>query len=564
MSDPTVSLESISLEAEVLSASGPVAGSAYVRLEPSGQFRPVEFECVVLDNGLVRATVCPALGGRLVALRDLRTGSDLIKLPTRIESSPGGLRGRVWENGLVLATEGTDRPNALGPMVWAVRDGEAASDHAALFVFEVVLGSGLSVTVCWAVPRGRAEILVECKATNRTGEPQKYRPSWVLAGTWETAENAEGLALCRLGTDLGMQVCGQVQASQEGGLIRIVPGLTNGNVLGPWQTHTDTLRLVPLAGLGLTNTYASGVAVRVSGDALSLQANRPLTVVATLALAEGPEQQARIELGGPPLTTELPSGILRARVETEDAPPLEWPDQRPPVRPPESSGLAQAWADPQPGSAEELLISGTLAAPTPGLEGAFHAAVAERAFQRGDFAAAHDAWTAAVAHLPENECLWWALAHARAMIGEDPSDVLANAHFLGPMEPLLRAEAFLSSPVMQGSEPSPLLLPLVNNPDSLLDVVGRLLALGDRAVAGRLAEESLRHAEIPLLRWLHAWNLLTGSRLDAEAALHAAKAASSPPAPPLPWRPIERTALTETLARFPDLEGAQPWAELLG
>lgn len=564
MKDPSVVLEKYSLEAEVLTVSDPRPGEPWLALGSSGDFRPTELDTVVLDNGLVRATVCPQLGGRLIGLRDVRVGRDVISRPSRLETSPGGVRGRIWHHGLSLGLEGPDRPNALGPVTWALKEGEGASGHAALFTFEMVLGTGLSITTCWAVPAGRCEVLLQCKATNRTAEPQSYRPLWMLGGEWESQANPEGVGLCMAGTDLGLHVHGSVTAVQGTLGTALAPGIQAGVTLGPWQTAVHTLRLVPLAALGMPSTVAEGLFARVAGNRVLLQSQVPGQVTATVALEGGSHHEAQVELGGAPLDTELPGPVVKIRMQGESGSVLEWPDPRPPVVIPARSALAEAWISPTEGSAEAMLLAGTLTEPTPGLEAAVLVAKAERSFRSGDFASARSAWGEASGYCPENECVWWAFAHAMARIGEDNSEALANAHFLSPLEPLLRAEAFLATPIAEDKDPSPLLVPLVENPDSLLDVLCRLLDVGDRASAARLAEEAMRHADIPLVRWLHAWNLMTGSQMEAEAAGQAAQAAAQVPAPPLPWRPTERRAVTETITRLSNLKGAQLWLKLLG
>ncbi|MGE0001241.1 MAG: hypothetical protein AB7F50_07725 [Fimbriimonadaceae bacterium] len=564
MKDPTVVLEKYSSEAEVLTVSDARPGAPWLLLGSSGDFRPTELDTVVLDNGLVRATVCPQLGGRLIALRDLRVGRDVIPHPSRIETSPGGVRGRIWNHGLSLCLDGPDRPNAMGSVTWALREGEGASGHAALFTFEIVLGTGLSVTTCWAVPAGRCEVLLQCKATNRTATPQSYRPLWMLGGEWASHTNPEGVGLCMTGTDLGLQFHGSVTAEQVTQGTALAPGVQEGVMLGPWQTAVHTLRVVPLASLGLPSTVAGSLSARVAGNRVILQSQVPGQVAATVALEDGSLHEALIELGGAPLDTELEGSVVQIRVQGESGNVLEWPDPRPQVAVPVRSALNDAWIAPTEGSAEAMLLAGTLTEPAPGLEAGVLVAKAERSYRSGDFASARSAWGEATGYCPENESVWWALSHVMARLGEDNSEALANAHFLSPLEPLLRAEAFLATPIAEGKDPSPLLVPLVEDPDSLLDVLCRLLDVGDRASAARLAEEAMRHTDIPLVRWLYAWNLMTGSLMDAEAAAQAAQAAAQAPAPPLPWRPMERRAVKETIARFSDLKGAQLWLELLG
>jgi tetratricopeptide (TPR) repeat protein len=186
---------------------------------------------------------------------------------------------------------------------------------------------------------------------------------------------------------------------------------------------------------------------------------------------------------------------------------------------------------------------------------------AEAAVRQDRFADSADHWRSAAEADPGSELAWWGLAHTLGALGEDPSEALANAHRSGPLEPLLRVQAFLDSPVAEGHGASPLLATLARHPDALLAALAHLVRLGRWAEASRTAEEALRSAESPMVRWMLGWCLLSGSRMEAEAAAQFARAAKEPVAPPLPWRAQEREAVLGACARFPQLPGADAWAE---
>jgi hypothetical protein len=146
--------------------------------------------------------------------------------------------------------------------------------------------------------------------------------------------------------------------------------------------------------------------------------------------------------------------------------------------------------------------------------------------------------------------LWWAKALAqRRKIEESENVELLNAHYLAPLDPALRAEAFLAQPLSIGKEPSPLLDSLDDTPEAFVDVACRLIEVGQLDDASRWLDEALRRHDLAMLRYLMAYCLLVGTRMDADAADHVAMA-SKVAGPPFPWREIERTAIDFLVERF--------------
>ena len=67
----------VRLDAPVVEALEEAAGPL-PRLKPTGRSRSIELLAVVLDNGLLKATVVPALGGRIVSIVDLGSGTEML------------------------------------------------------------------------------------------------------------------------------------------------------------------------------------------------------------------------------------------------------------------------------------------------------------------------------------------------------------------------------------------------------------------------------------------------------------------------------------------------------
>jgi tetratricopeptide (TPR) repeat protein len=183
----------------------------------------------------------------------------------------------------------------------------------------------------------------------------------------------------------------------------------------------------------------------------------------------------------------------------------------------------------------------------------------------GDAAQAGERFEQALLYNADDPLLWWTAAAAARVaggVGEEERAELLNAHYLSPLEPALRAEAFLSQPVEPGREPSPLVAPLDEAPESYIEVAALLVEHGLLSDATRWIDEALRHADLPMLRILLAYCYLSGSRMAAEAASEVQKAEALGPPAPLPWRRVEIDALRAVGSRFPEALGVRQWLEL--
>jgi hypothetical protein len=119
------------------------------------------------------------------------------------------------------------------------------------------------------------------------------------------------------------------------------------------------------------------------------------------------------------------------------------------------------------------------------------------------------------------------------------------------MEPALRGESYLSSP-SQIREKTAVVSPLSEFPESLVDIACLLMEFGLLEEASKWIDEALRHADLPILRYLLAYALLQGSRMDVQAAEQLMRARTPEPSPPFPFRTIELEALSFLHEKFPD------------
>lgn len=538
-------------ETEGVSAEGP-----WERLRPTATVDERDLEFAVLENGIVQAAVCLALGGRLLELVDLRTGDPVLPPPDDLRLVEGGCR-RVWSpSGLSFGVGGPDRPGSLDSPVYELRSLDGA---ACVFLHEPLLGTGLSLTLCWLIVAGSAEVTVQAKATNRTDRPEPYGPEWRLGGTWRTG-SCEGAAWASApgGT---LVLLGPVEYAEDRHGLRIVCGLGAPTVVPPWRTHTQTVRLVPHGGMAAVSAASREAALWVEGARLRLQSSKPTLATVRLEGGSGETFEAPAELGADaPWEADAPEPPSGVAAEFDGGLALHWP-AKPSAPLPQVCAARSVWLDPPAGSAERAFLDGGLPDGEPSLAGPVAMRRAEAALRAGRHAEAAEHWRDAAEADPDCELAWWGLAHASVASGEDPSEALANAHRAGPLEPLLRIQAFLDSPVAEGQGASPLLAQLARCPDAMLAALAHLVGLGRWAEAARAAEDALRASDTPMVRWMLGWCLLSGSRMEAEAAAVFAQAAAAPVAPPLPWRPVEREAVLGACARFPQLPGAAGWAE---
>ncbi|MEO8884017.1 MAG: DUF5107 domain-containing protein [Devosia sp.] len=87
------------------------------------ELRPAEPECLVIENDRLRAVVAPSLGGRLIELKDLATGRDLVFRnpvfqPANLASLNAWFSGGIEWNGLIPG----HAPFTCSPVFAGVRD----------------------------------------------------------------------------------------------------------------------------------------------------------------------------------------------------------------------------------------------------------------------------------------------------------------------------------------------------------------------------------------------------------------------------------------------------------
>lgn len=465
----------------------------------------MELRVLDLENRYLRATIAPELGGRILQIVDLRTGRACFA-PPRVVS--GGKRGLRLIGGIELSLDGDERLDATGPV--DVQWLEEEAGEAAVVLGALAAGAGISWHLRVSLPPDRAALRVEAKIFNRMLHPVPYRGGLLVEPGLPVAIGAESGVF-------------------EGGPFRSNELTT----LAPRQVDNWSCEIAP------TDLPAADLAgdalLSIHGRTLRISALEPLRGAKIVLSAEGKSFETRADFDPEaPLEFDL-SGFARVdQVAILDG----------------DGGERMRWSRAGALGTEGLLRRQLLHADS---RGAANVGLALHALKRGDKARATGYLDDALATNGEDHLVWWLKAALARNAGEraDDASELLNAHFLAPLEPLLRAESFLSAD-SRTREPNPLVRSVAEDPDAAVEVAVQLLEAGLLEDLARWVDECLRHRDTPMLRYLLAYALLTGSRMAAEAAQHVALAAKSTLLPPHPWRATEIEALRKLRAAFPD------------
>lgn len=527
---------------EVVSPASP-----YPMLRPLGRVESRTFQVVILENAYLRVTILPGLGGRILSILDKRTSSEIL---TSRPLTPvvGGERGVSLPAGIQLRLGNLDRPNDLGPVDFQIEE-----PPEAVWIAECAGGTGLSFHLRIELPPERAELRLEARILNRTRRPRAYNGGLAIS-VGETSVDGETAfdPLRRAGLRLRSEELEHASAV-EGGIVR--SRFSSEGTLGPRQVDTWTAILTPFSNLDGLPAVADDVAAFFDVTRVQVQAVEPVPgATLLLGLEDGQTLEAPADLY-PEHVLEIPLEGLSARpvaLVVKDSTGRHRLQTGPIQSGSLSTGAAPPFSAPDPDvaalDAQELKRL-TASAPHRALA---HLELGHRDLAGGNYAAADMRLETALLYNGDDPLNWWAKAMARRhALAEDEGPELPNAHYLAPLEPALRAEAFLSQPHAEGRAPNPLVSPLAERPEALVEVACLLLEIGVRAEASRWIDECLRHRDLPMLRYLTAWSLLEGSRMEAEAALQVAAAGRLPFEPPYPWREIEKHALAELRERFP-------------
>ena len=538
------------------SGEQPPACYPYPALIPLPTTEVRELRTIVLENDPVRAVFAPDLGGRLLSFHDRGTGEFALQT-VRLPAAEGGVRGCRWAGGLCVDAGWPGSPTEAAPV-----DALALSDEEGEVVgvrfFDLQAGSGLGVSTLIELKEGSATLGFEVRVHNREPRFVPYdlrirhgvagAMVWAGEGAWVAANAEHGLAL--------LAAPGEFAGWQEGALCR----LGACGWLPPHHQDAVGFSVMAVGGAGEVLVATPKVVVTRGDSGLRVRAPEALqgklvlqgsagTVEAPLDLAPG----AAAAFGDPPAHDAL--AVMSSSREVLAG----WPSQpsgergATPETLPEVALGSLACRLHEGGDVGEPLQR---LLPLPALRPGVLALGASSLLREGNPRRAAELLEIALGYSAEDPLLWWNKALAHRLAGDEGErPELPNAHFLSPLEPLLRAEATLG-----GGGPA-LVEEMAARPDDLVEAACRLIEAGAGSEALKWIEEAERHRNLPMLDYLAAFVLVRDTDLATEAAALVAKAGASAWSPPYPWRVVERAALRVLARAFP---GDERIAHLLG
>lgn len=552
-----VSQDTIELNIELLEAVEPnKATRPFPSLIRSGKYETREFQALTLENPYLRITTLPDLGGRILRIFDKRTGTDILPFDPELSLITGGRRGVLCPAGVQVEVGRGDRPNSMGT-VSSMPDYADGDEGPTAIWWGELDGEGISLNVRIHLPPDQASFEIEVRAFNRTLAPLPYDGRLVLGlSGGNLIPSDHGFVWHEQNRALMLDSGGQMShaALAEGRLSLHRFGFLRS--LAPRQLDAWKVRISPYSGMGEFLAGTSQFALGLKDGSLSFQASQSIArAKVVIQTASGEVLDAPIDLD-PAEATSLPmpesvhplGGIVVLGSHREEL--LRWDSTR-------KLTMSQIGAD-EPiahpsihlGSDFTVLQRGTFDVEHRHLA---HTLLGYQALAAKDFGEASRAFEQALLYNAEDHLVWWAKAIAERHLegGQEERPELLNAHYLAPLEPALRAESFLANPT-QSKEKVAVLNPLEETPDAFIDVACHLLEMGLNEEASKWLDESLRHVDLPMLRYLLAYAYLRASRMDVEAGELISAAGRLGFRPPYPWRPTEWTAIEALIARFPN------------
>lgn len=524
---PTVRAESMPLKAPEC--------YPYVPLILEDHITEVQIPIIWMSNDFTQLAIAPSLGGRILAIRDLRTDTDIIAIPDQLPLRPGGIRGVELPFGIEFLA-GVERLDSLAHVDYRIKEAGGDEGKIALFLHSWV--GDLSWHGVITLAPHRAGFVMEQRIQNRRWQSLPARSGIKI---WNDGPSAScGLSVVDSQNRFIVQDSGEYSTMPKSGRLA-------GHRTDEWR-----IEILPFSNLSSCIATSSQLSAGLSDSELAIQAHEAIQGAMVFLSVDGQTLESKLTLTpGAPVSfpvTEFSGNIEGVVVRDASKQQIfAWPKQR--------QVEAHPWVDFPHEILDRITRSENFdrqvfrhipGAEAFGLEG--QALLAETAEEADDLMERY------LAYLADDALGWWLKASLRREHGQAPQDSdieLPNAHYLAPLEPLLKAEAFLNTPQAAGKEPNPLLASIAAQPEIAAGVVGTYLQ--NRLFLGmaRLADELLRHQENAMIRLLLAYALLDRPGMEATAAEHVAFAEKEPWLPPFPGRKIEVSAIATLASRFP-------------
>ncbi len=528
-----------------------------------------EFPVVVLENSYLRLKILPTLGGRIIEFHDKRTGSNIFPDSKQLSLVEAGERGVECQSGMEFIFCGSSRGNSLGRVEYQLHEPDEESDPAAVFLHELESGSPYSWTACITLNPHAAEVIFDMRVVNRGIQNIDLRPGLRV---WAPGEyqpvNGSNLGWYNQDQNKGFAfevIDGRMAAEQTDASISL-ESLTG--YLGPRKVEEVKVKLVcysnlgkvkqitPVAGIGIDHELRVQVSQPIVGGKLFLKTDNQQVFESGADIDPGEMWVGN--LSGLPGAVE---GVVLRDFEKREL--ISFDESIVQIDLDQNYDLSvKSLKESLLEEFSELVHQGQTGNPekfakywhAPGMESIGYWGSAVESISKEDWVKANKFLDRALTFSSEDALLWWLKAAIGRRSGGEMEErpELMNAHFLDPLEPVLRAEAFLSQPVSEFKEGNPITKQLAENPEEAIEVACLLLESGLVTDLARYGDEILRHSEIPGIRDILAYALLKYSRMDASAAEQVVLAGKTPLKPPFPWRRIQKRIYQKLNQDFPN------------
>lgn len=568
------------LEAVYPTSEHPGKCYPYPELRLAGRTVEMAFRTVILENAYLRVTIAPDLGGRIVSFFDKRTGTEILPSMAKLQPVQSGSRGVELRAGILLDIGAKARLNAMGPVEYMIRDFVEEDEAPSVVLHELIAGSGVSWHATITLPNDRAELHLSVKTQNRQLVPTECRQK--VAVFWPEQADSQAFTNCayvyspdrKAGLSVHYSDLYFESVTKDEDALRLARADAH-SVLLPRQSDAWSCVIQPISGLASVEGCTSEVALSLSQGLIRVQSvamTHAAKVILETRTGDGleasvdlyPEKIVELDASGVP---ELAGLAIRDSEGTNlaviDLSNSSTPLQQSLLGLSHPTASAIVLMEPPEGSREAAAIQGireedpegiVLGLGIPGFQSASRIALALTALRNKQYEEALYWLEDAVNFNAEDHLLWWLKAVVKRYRGleEEEDQDLPTAHFLAPLEPALRAESFLRQPQTHGKEPNPIIKPLANHPEALIEIACLLLEAGLDEEAMRWMDEARRHRDEPMLRYLQAWSLMNKTRMAVEAAELVRGVEQRNIEPPYPWRAIEKRALGDLHRRFPN------------
>ena len=538
----------------------------WMRLQLQSEVYSKTFESLVLENELIRITMLPELGMRIWSIFDVKNKVEFLSAPSDPKVVDIGPRGAGILDGLLVGIGDRQRSTSLSRADWQAFPAGGADGAAAIVFGETGSGIEADWLGCVTLFPGRRSFTFELKVHNRSLKSIRLPSGFsaFLPGYEEVSRHVLKTPDGRVIVAKPSGFMGDIELHFDSAVFDLLP--RHQPILTPRQIVSSRTEFTFYSGVPGEVAVTSDACIGVDDTSVQFQSSRLISNCSLVVNSEGEKLAASIDLDPavPILSLKEAFGGHPDSVEIADKDQIlvAWPAQA------ESFGQ-DTLNLPHLHAIETLELPEDLSElqrlfQVPGIGHAALAAAAQLECQNDNFHAADSLVDQAINLNAEDHLLWWLKAAIHRRIkANDESDVRLNAHFLAPLEPLLRMESFLSQGQEQGKSANPIMDPLAKNLDASLDAIHHMLEAGFTEDVARVLDELLRHTDSPMLRILSAWLLETRSRMSVEAGIHIQALENINLTPPYPWRFYEREAVNHLAQNHPDSKALQSLSRLI-